>query len=52
MRDNWTKIVQYLIKYKERWERAHKKRWRKRWKEGEWRRWVTKKLNLIDNSCI
>jgi hypothetical protein len=24
MRDNWTKIVQYLIKYKQKWERAVK----------------------------
>jgi hypothetical protein len=24
-RDNWTKIAQYLIKYKEKWERAVKK---------------------------
>jgi hypothetical protein len=25
MRDNWTKIAQYIIKYKEKWERAVKK---------------------------
>jgi hypothetical protein len=25
MRDNWTKIAQYLIKYKQKWERAVKK---------------------------
>jgi hypothetical protein len=25
MRDNWTKIAQYLIKYKQKWERAAKK---------------------------
>jgi hypothetical protein len=24
MRDNWTKIAQYLIKYKQKWERAVK----------------------------
>jgi hypothetical protein len=24
-RDNWTKIAQYLIKYKQKWERAVKK---------------------------
>jgi glutathione synthase/RimK-type ligase-like ATP-grasp enzyme len=22
MRDNWTKIVQYIIKYKQKWERV------------------------------
>jgi hypothetical protein len=25
MRDNWTKIACYLIKYKQKWERAVKK---------------------------
>jgi hypothetical protein len=25
MRDNWTKVTQYLIKYKQKWERAVKK---------------------------
>jgi hypothetical protein len=25
MRDNWTKIDQYLIKYKQKWESAAKK---------------------------
>jgi hypothetical protein len=25
MRDNWTKTAQYLIKYKQKWERAVKK---------------------------
>jgi hypothetical protein len=25
MRDNWTKIAQYLITYKQKWERAIKK---------------------------
>jgi hypothetical protein len=25
MRDNWTKIAQYLIKYKQKWERAVKR---------------------------
>jgi hypothetical protein len=25
MRDNWTKIAQYLIKCKQKWERAVKK---------------------------
>jgi hypothetical protein len=25
MRDNWTKIAQYVIKYKQKWERAVKK---------------------------
>jgi hypothetical protein len=25
MRDNWTKTAQYLLKYKERWERVVKK---------------------------
>jgi hypothetical protein len=25
MRDNWTKIAQCLIKYKQKWERAVKK---------------------------
>jgi hypothetical protein len=25
MRDNWTKIAQYLIKYKQKWERTVKK---------------------------
>jgi hypothetical protein len=25
MRDNWTKSAQYLIKYKQKWERAVKK---------------------------
>jgi hypothetical protein len=25
MRDNWTKAAQYLIKYKQKWERAVKK---------------------------
>jgi hypothetical protein len=25
MRDNWTKTVQYLITYKQKWERAVKK---------------------------
>jgi hypothetical protein len=25
MRDNWTKIAQYLIKYKQKWERSVKK---------------------------
>jgi hypothetical protein len=24
MRDNWTKTAQYLIKYKQKWERAVK----------------------------
>jgi hypothetical protein len=25
MRDNWTKIAQYLIKYEQKWERVVKK---------------------------
>jgi hypothetical protein len=25
MRDNWTKIAQYLIKYKQKWERVVRK---------------------------
>jgi hypothetical protein len=25
MRDNWTKITQYVIKFKQKWERAVKK---------------------------
>jgi hypothetical protein len=25
MRENWTKTAQYLIKYKQKWERAVKK---------------------------
>jgi hypothetical protein len=25
MRDNWTKIAQYVIKYKQKWERTVKK---------------------------
>jgi hypothetical protein len=25
MRDNWTEIAQYLIKYKQKWERSVKK---------------------------
>jgi hypothetical protein len=25
MRDNWTKIARYLVKYKQKWERAVKK---------------------------
>jgi hypothetical protein len=25
MRDNWTKIAQYLIKYKQKWERVVKR---------------------------
>jgi hypothetical protein len=38
MRDNWTKTAQYLIKYKQKWERAVKKsdeRDEKRESDGE-----------------
>jgi hypothetical protein len=47
MGDNWTKIAQYLIKYKQKWERAVKIVT----KEMKWGR-MTNKLNVIDNGCI